>query len=104
MDSAQRDVIGLIMQVSTSLSGILLVFCGFVVGKAESAQRSDRRRLYQNIARGGLIPMLLGLGCAWASLNCLNGATEIYPIVNWLFKATLFVTGAYAFIVLFVYL
>jgi hypothetical protein len=72
--------------------------------KAESANVTKRQQKYVRIARASLVPIATCLLCAWVSLNGLNGSADLYPIAQWLFRAAVLMTFAYAVVVLIFYL
>lgn len=97
-------MIAVVLQVSVALAGLLLVFIGFVLARAESFSVVTKRDLYRNVGRGGFAPFALSLGCAWLCLNFLGGDLAAYDMAILTFRGTLILTGLYAFTVTFIYL
>lgn len=86
-----------VMQGAIGLAGLLLVFSGFLLSKAESfeTKRGDR---YRAIALSGLIPLLAALSCSWIAVWALQGAPWSSLHLLGVLKITLVFTAAYAII------
>jgi hypothetical protein len=102
-DTVKADTIGSVLQVSASLAGLLLVFIGFVFARAESFS-TKRGDVYRHVARGDIIPFFIALACAWWCVDFLLGDGRAFDFAILSFRASLIVTGLYAFVVLFMYL
>ncbi len=98
-----KDLAVAILGAAVALAGLLLVFVGFVYarGEAMASKRGDR---FKHVARAGIAPFLVSLGCAWVCVTFLEGdASALVPAIL-LFRADLVISAVYAAIVLFIYL
>jgi cytochrome bd-type quinol oxidase subunit 2 len=61
-----------VLQGGIGLAGLLLVFSGFLVSKAEASQtrRGDK---FKHLALASLVPILAALALSWMSVNALAG-------------------------------
>jgi len=95
---ADKEIFLAIIGTDVSAAGLLLVFAGFVIAKAESFQNVTRADRYRWLARGSLIPIILALASAWLSVDALQGcqwcADQSLPSL----KFVLVFTGLYAVI------
>jgi hypothetical protein len=66
------DTILAVMQGGIGLAGLLLIFSGFLVSKAESFQ-SRRGDKYRWLALGTLFPVLAAVALTWMSVDALEG-------------------------------
>ena len=89
-----KDVVIAILGAAVGLAGLLLVFIGFVYSRAEGfeTRRGDRYRL---VAKVGLAPFVISLGCAWCCLSWLTGDSASYWWSVFLFRAAIIFTGIY---------
>jgi hypothetical protein len=99
-----KDIILGILGASVSLSGLLLVFIGFVYSHAETFESIPRRDRYRKTSKGGLIPFVETLVCAWLCLGWLTGNQELYWWALQSFRAGMILTAVYGLITLLVYL
>ena len=97
-----NELVATILDADVALSGLLLVFVGLVYSRGEAYSQGGNR--YKNVARMGMLPMVLSLWCAWVCVNYLTGDVTQARTVIILFRSDLILTGLYASIVLFVYL
>jgi hypothetical protein len=99
----EKDAVVAMLGAAVSLSGLLLVFVGFVYSRGEelSSKRGDR---FKNVARAGILPFAVSLLCAWICVTYLQGDLAVFRAIVLLFRGDLIVTALYAFIVLFIYL
>ena len=88
-----RDILLAILQSDLALSGLLLVFAGFLVSKSDSynTRRGDRYR-YAALASG--VPIFTAIISAWACVDAL-GNWHWWGSSLWFFKAVLALTAAY---------
>jgi hypothetical protein len=93
--SAHRDVVVALLEASASLSGLLLVFLGFVVTtytSMASGTAVKARVSLERAAIGLLIAFVIGLSCvalATVWLVSQEGDTGLYVATAWLFGAQL---------------
>jgi hypothetical protein len=91
------DAILAILSSGIALAGLLLIFSGFLIAKAESY---DTRRgdTYKRLARGTLVPVLSSLALSWMSADALEGSAWAgYHLLTAL-KIQLGITAAFAII------
>jgi hypothetical protein len=93
--SAHRDVVVALLEASASLSGLLLVFLGFVVntytGMASGTAAKARTSL-ERAAIGLLIAFVIGLSCvalATVWLVAQEGDEALFTATAWLFGVQL---------------
>ena len=92
-----QDTILAVLQSGIALAGLLLVFSGFMMAKAESLS-SMRGDQYRYLSLGTLIPILFALVLSWLSLDALQGWKWAgYHLLTFL-KIQLALTAAYAII------
>jgi hypothetical protein len=72
---AERDTILAVLQSDIALAGLVLIFAGFVVTKAESFSNVGRGDRYRWLALAALIPIVAALGSAWISMGAIEGGT-----------------------------
>jgi hypothetical protein len=97
----ERDAALAVFGGAIGLAGLLLVFVGFLIpgiGQYNS-RAADKIRW---IARFGLIPFVLCIGCAWVSIWAVQGAQWSGMHLWGVLKLTLAVTALYAIISTFV--
>jgi hypothetical protein len=100
----QRQTAGTILQVATALIGLLLVFAGLVIAKAEQLANVKRGQQILHVARGCALPLIPAFVCSWLCVNVLQGDASAYQLVVITFRVSLIATAWYAFVVLFFYL
>jgi hypothetical protein len=99
MRADSKDVIIAVVGASVALSGLLLIFCGFLFAQAASFPSSTSDVLidkFRRAARFGLIPLvgaLLDAGIAFRWM--LSPDPVVYQIAAFGFVALLIVTGVY---------
>jgi hypothetical protein len=90
-----RDVVVALLEASASLSGLLLVFLGFVVNTYTSMGSGTAvkvRRSLERAALGLLAAFVVGLSCvalATIWLTAEEGNAALYAATGWLFGAQL---------------
>lgn len=84
-----------VLGASVGLAGLLLVFVGFVYGRADSFTDTRRRDSYQRIARIGIAPFVASLVCAWLCLEALTGSQQLTNLSLVTFRIALLAAGAY---------
>jgi hypothetical protein len=94
---ADKDVILAVLGSDISVAGLVLVFSGFLITKAESYQTryGDKFRWF---AVSGILPVLIALAGAWLCICAIEGnqwAAE-HALAN--LKIVLAITGIYAII------
>jgi hypothetical protein len=98
-----KDAVIAIFGAAVGLAGILLVFVGFVYSHAESRELKDDRDKFKLVAKVGLFPFLICLGCGFLCLDWMSspspgifcwaryalyggmGLTALYGVVAFLF-------------------
>jgi len=98
---ADKDVALAILGASIGLAGLLLVFIGFLLAKADQQDLKSKRSNIRTIAVVGLLPFVACLLCAWQSIWTVQGAHES---AMWLFaslKIVIALTGLYAIMATF---
>ena len=96
-----QDVLRAIIAPAVSLAGLLMVFVGFLLNRAEATGLPRRTDSLKRAAKWGLVPMALALLCAGLSVLAMTMSFNLQPVVVVLFEGALVITGAYAFYVLF---
>jgi hypothetical protein len=96
----EQDTILAVLQSSIGLAGLLLIFAGFLVTKAESYE-SRRGDKYKYLAISTLIPTLCAITLSWISIDALQGDKWAQYHMLTLLKIQLGITGGFAIIGLF---
>jgi hypothetical protein len=99
----QKDTIIAVLGASAALAGLLLVFIGFVYAHGESYE-TRRGNRFKAVAKIGVAPFLVTLGCAWCCLEWMTGSPGAYAWSINLFKIGLGTTALYGAVTLLVYL
>jgi hypothetical protein len=98
-----KDVIIAVVGASVAISGLLLIFCGFLFSQAASFPSNTSDKLidrFRRAARFGLIPLLGALlDAGFAFRWMLNPDPVVYQIAVFGFVALL-VVGAFAILLL----
>lgn len=68
-----KDVIEAVLGSDVAIAGLVLVFAGFLLTKAESSRSSRSGHVYNWLAVAGLIPIVASLAAAWMSIDGLQG-------------------------------
>ncbi len=63
-----------ILQAAIAIGGLLLIFIGFLLSKADQIALKTKRVQVRRVAVGGLVPFAAALVCAWQSVWALQGA------------------------------
>lgn len=69
-----RDIALAVMSNGIAVAGLLLVFIGFLLGKADQIDLARKRNRVRFVAISGLIPFLASLACALISIWAIQGA------------------------------
>jgi uncharacterized membrane protein len=93
---AEKDVILAVLGSDIAIAGLVLVFAGFLVTKAESFEGSRYGDKYNWLAVLGLLPILASLAAAWMCIDALQGSEweSVHTLVA--LKIVLALTGGYA--------
>jgi hypothetical protein len=94
----ERDVIIGVLGGHISIAGLVLVFAGFLVTKAQSYGGSKSGDKYNWLAVGGLLPIVAALASAWMCVDALQGAVWEIAHTLLMMKIVLALTGGYAII------
>jgi uncharacterized membrane protein len=94
----ERDVILAMFGSDIAIAGLVLVFAGFLVGKAASYGGSRSGDKYNWIAVAGLVPIVASLVAAWMCIDALQGCQWEAAHTLLIMKIVLALTGAYAII------
>lgn len=78
-----------------AISGLLLVFTGFLFARADQLE-PKRGAKYRRIAQLGLVPFVASIACTWMSLQAAKGNTWSMDYLEWVFGAVLLLTAVYA--------
>ncbi|MCU1313954.1 MAG: hypothetical protein JWM54_1711 [Acidobacteriaceae bacterium] len=93
---ADKDAELAIFQAAIALSGLLLVFIGFLLGRADQTGLKSNRIKVKLIALGGLVPFLAALSCSLEGVWALQGARCSAMYLFSTFKIVLAFTAIYA--------
>jgi uncharacterized membrane protein len=93
-----KDVILAVLGSDIAIAGLVLVFAGFLVTKADSFQGSRSGDKYNWLAVAGLIPILVSLVSAWMCIDAIQGGEWEAAHTLMTLKIVLALTGAYAII------
>jgi hypothetical protein len=93
---AERDTLLAVVGGDVGIAGLILVFAGFVITKAESFAVVRKANAYRWIARLSLIPILASLGSAWLSIDAIEGCAWCGEYSLYSLKIVLALTGTYA--------
>jgi hypothetical protein len=103
-DTQTRETVAVLLDVSTSLAGLMLVFAGFIYVRGESFANERTKDKYKNVARAAFGPFAMALLSAWLCLSYLQGGSLSSDLAVLTFRGTLVALWWYAFVVLFIYL
>jgi hypothetical protein len=91
------DSILAVLQSGIGLAGLLLIFSGFLVAKADTYE-TRRGEKYKRLALWTLLPVLSAIGISWISIDALQGNCWSQYHLFTLLKIELAITGAFAII------
>src|SRR6266478_6071013 len=95
----KKDIVLGILGASVALAGLLLIFCGFLFGRADSLPSSAKDTTiasYRRAGRVGIFPFLATLAVAGISLAWLLCPVDwVYWTTVWTFFAVLVGTAVY---------
>jgi uncharacterized membrane protein len=91
-----RDVILAALGSDIAIAGLVLVFAGFLMTKADSFEGSRSGDKFNWLALGGLIPIVGSLAAAWMCVDALQGSEWEASHTLWTLKIVLALTGGYA--------
>jgi hypothetical protein len=94
----ERDVILAVLGSDIGIAGLLLIFAGFVITKAESFTVVRKAFAYRWIARFSLVPIVAALASAWMSIDAVQGCSWCADYSLCSLKIVLVLTGIYAII------
>lgn len=95
---AERDTILAVLGGDIGIAGLILVFAGFVITKAESFTVVRKANAYRWIARFSLVPIIVALVSAWISIDAIQGCGWCAEYSLCSLKLVLVLTGIYAII------
>jgi hypothetical protein len=98
---ADKDVALGILQAAIAIGGLLLIFIGFVLGRADREPLKGIRVRIRWVGIAGLIPFVAALFCSWQSLWVIQGAHESAMYLFCTLKIVLALTGIYAIMATF---
>jgi hypothetical protein len=98
---ADKDAALAIFQAAIALGGLLLVFIGFLLGRADQKDLKSNRVRVRRIAVAGLMPFLAALGCSLQGVWALQGAHSSAVHLFSTFKIVLTLTAIYAILAAF---
>ena len=96
-----KDVELGIMQAAIAIAGLLLVFMGFLLSRADQTGLQTKRRVIKAVAIGGFVPFTAALACAWQSVWAIQGASSSALTLFCTVKIVLALTALYAIIATF---
>jgi uncharacterized membrane protein len=69
---AERDTLLAVLQSDLALAGLILVFSGLIMSKAETyeTKRGDK---YRYLAAFGAVPIVVALASAWLCIDAIGG-------------------------------
>jgi hypothetical protein len=95
---AEKDVLLAVLGSDIAVAGLVLVFAGFLVTKAESYRGSKTGDKYNWLAVGGLVPIIFSLAAAWMCIDGLQSGQWEAEHALLMLKIVLALTGTYAII------
>jgi uncharacterized membrane protein len=95
---AEKDVILAALGSDIAVAGLVLVFAGFLMTKADSFEGSRSGDKFNWLALGGLIPIVASLVAAWMCVDALQGSEWEASHTLLMLKIVLALTGGYAII------
>lgn len=98
---ADKDVALGILQAAIAIGGLLLVFIGFVLGRADREPLKIPRTKIRNIGIAGLVPFIAALICSLQSIWAIQGAHQSAMYLFCTFKIVLALTAIYAIMATF---
>ena len=98
---ADKDVALGILQAAIAIGGLLLVFIGFLLSKADDIALASKRKKVRAVAVGGLVPFTAALACALQSLWAIQGAHSSAMGLFAMTKIVLALTMLYAIMATF---
>jgi hypothetical protein len=92
-----KDVILAVLGSDIALAGLVLVFSGFLITKAETYQTryGDKFKMF---AATAIIPVVAALIAAWVCIDAIQGSAWAGPYVLFGLKIVLALSGIYAII------
>ena len=93
-----KDVIEAVLGSDIAIAGLVLVFAGFLLTKAESFRGSRSGYVYNWLAVAGLIPIVASLIAAWMCIDALQGGKWEAEHALLMLKIAIVLTGSYAII------
>lgn len=79
-------------------AGLLLVFCGFLVGKATGMSNTDRATKFTFLAKFGVVPLLCSFFSAWVCIMAAESNPWAVAHGLLIFKISLAITAIYSII------
>jgi|KBSMisStandDraft_5_1062788.scaffolds.fasta_scaffold52882_3 hypothetical protein len=95
---ADREVIEAVLGSDIAIAGLVLVFAGFLLTKAESFRGSRAGDVYSWLAVAGLAPIVASLVAAWMCIDGLQGGKWEAEHALLMLKIAIALTGGYAII------
>jgi hypothetical protein len=93
----RKDEALAIMGAAISIAGLLLVFAGFLLTKAESYE-TKRGDVYRNFAKLSLVPVLAALACTWVAIGAAQGGMWQQDYMYLCLKIVVALSAIYAII------
>lgn len=93
-----KDVLLAVLGSDIAIAGLVLVFAGFLVTKADSFQGSRSGDKYNWLAVAGLLPIIMSLVSAWMCIDAIQGSEWEASHSLMMLKIVLALTGGYAII------
>jgi cytochrome bd-type quinol oxidase subunit 2 len=97
---ADKDAALAILQAAIAGAGLLLVFAGFLLTRAEQFGRETARRSVRGLAKAALIPLLAAIACTWIGIWAAQGGAWSQQHLYFCFQVLLVISAVYAIIAL----
>jgi len=92
----EKDVILAALGSDIAIAGLILVFAGFLMTKADSFEGSRYGDKFNLLALAGLVPIVASLAAAWMCVDGLQGGDWEAVHVLFMLKIVLALTCGYA--------
>jgi uncharacterized membrane protein (DUF485 family) len=94
----QKDIALGVMGAVLATAGLLLVFCGLLVGKASNMSNTARATKFTFLAKFGALPLLFSFCSAWVCIMAVEGNPWAVAHGLLMFKISLVITSLYSII------
>jgi hypothetical protein len=94
----EKDTALGVLAAVLAIAGLLLVFCGFLVGKAANMSNTSRATKFTVLAKLGAFPLFLSFFSAWVCVMAVERNPWAVAHGLLLFKISLVITAFYSII------